>query len=262
MNPIEKTLRDVAEAGRAVMMRHFRALESIETKELEFDLLTRADLECEAAVKGIIADRFPSHAILAEESADEFQRGGGADWIWIIDPIDGTTNYAHGLPLFSLSVGVWHAGRMEMGMVLNPALDDLYFAERGKGATRNGKAIHVSPENHLGAILAASGFAYDKRERVDLYLAQWRAILLHCRDIRRLGSAAMDLCLVASGEYGLYWESSLHPWDWAAGALIVQEAGGQVTDLAGRPFDLWQSECVATNGLVHDRALALLRGDE
>ncbi|MCX7045072.1 MAG: inositol monophosphatase family protein [Candidatus Sumerlaeota bacterium] len=255
----ERTLREAAEAGCAVLKKHFRALESVQTKGQSNNLLTQADLECEATVLGLIRKRFPGHAIIAEETASEFGAHKDAEWAWILDPLDGTTNFAHGLPWFALSLGVWHEGAMLMGLVANPAQDEIYFARRGAGATRNGRPIRVSPASNLAETLNAIGLPYDRDKRMDEIVAQIRAVLPRSRCLRRIGSAALDMCLVASGVFGAYWEAALNPWDWAPGALIVQEAGGRVTDLRGQDFDLWQKDCLATNGLVHEQMLELLR---
>ena len=239
-------------------MKHFRALDSIETKGQSINLLTKADLECERAVLDLIRSRHPSHAVIAEETASQFGAHKDAEWAWILDPLDGTTNYAHGLPWFGFSLGLCHNGAMELGVVANPAQNETYFARCGHGATRNGAPIHVSEEADMGAALCVTGLPYDRHERVDYYLAQWRAVSLRCRDIRRLGAASIDMCLVAAGVFGAYWESSLNPWDWAPASLIVQEAGGRVTDFGGSDFQLWQKDCLATNGRLHEAMLKLL----
>ncbi len=258
MDIYEQTLREAADAGTAILMKYFRALPEVRTKAKDYDLITQADLECERVVIDTIRHRFPDHVFLAEESENDLEAARNAEWTWIVDPLDGTTNFAHSLPWFGLSLGLWHNGEMLLGLVANPAQKDLYFARRGHGATRNGRPIQVGPETDLSQMLVVTGFPYDKRERSDYYLKQVQHMLLTTRGVRRMGAASVDMCYVADGSFGVYWESSLHPWDWAPGALIVQEAGGRVTDLEGAEFTLGQTSCVATNGVLHAKALALL----
>jgi myo-inositol-1(or 4)-monophosphatase len=183
----------------------------------------------------------------------------GAKLRWVIDPLDGTTNFAHGYPRFAVSIGVEHEGEPAVGVVYDPLLDECYHAVAGGGAFRNGKPIRVSRETAFDRALLATGFAYDKRENDD-NLVEFRAVLKTARELRRDGSAALDLCYVACGRLEGYWEHKLKPWDVAAGGLIVCEAGGRVSDRDGGPA--WRSgaEIVATNGALHDALLAVLDG--
>jgi myo-inositol-1(or 4)-monophosphatase len=176
----------------------------------------------------------------------------------VIDPLDGTTNFAHGYPRFAVSIGVEHEGEPAVGVVYDPLLDECYHALAGGGAFRNGKPIRVSREANYDRALFATGFAYDKRETDDDNLAEFRAVLKTAREVRRDGSASLDLCYVACGRLDGYWEQKLKPWDVAAGALVVREAGGRVSDRRGA--EGWRSghELVATNGRLHDELLRIL----
>jgi myo-inositol-1(or 4)-monophosphatase len=257
-----RELRDLAErlarAAGAVQLERYETDIEIRTKSASIDLVTEVDHACEALIiDGLQTDR-GDDAILAEE-------GGGADrpdarWRWIIDPLDGTTNYAHGYPRFCVSIGVEFEGERAVGVVYDPLLDEMYCALRGEGATRNGAPIQVSEESELGNALVSTGFAYDVRRSALDNLDHFAAFVKKTRAVRRDGSAALDLCYVASGRFDAYWELKLHPWDVAAGLLIVVEAGGQISDLSGGPARRSGSECVASNGALHGAILETLRG--
>jgi myo-inositol-1(or 4)-monophosphatase len=213
------------------------------------------DHACEAHVVVALLRERPDDEVLAEEG-----RGidrPGARLRWVIDPLDGTTNFAHGYPRFAVSIGVEHEGEPAVGVVYDPLLDECYHALAGGGAFRNGRPIRVSRETAFDRALLATGFAYDKRENDD-NLTEFRAVLKTARELRRDGSAALDLCYVASGRLDGYWEHKLKPWDVAAGGLIVREAGGRVTDRSGG--GRWRSgeEVVATNGALHAELLRVL----
>ncbi|MCX8035584.1 MAG: inositol monophosphatase [Candidatus Sumerlaeia bacterium] len=256
---IEQVAREAHRAGGRILRRHFRRLTTIEFKgRNDADLITVADRESEAAIMAIIRRAFPDHGILAEESGESRPHGSTSTTQWVIDPLDGTTNFAHGLAYYSISIGVVHEGRTVLGSVSCPQLGEFFFARRGGGATLNGRPIRVSTVPSLQRSLVVTGFPYDSRQRADRYLAQWRAVMMKAHGLRRLGSAAIDLCYVAAGIFDAYYEESLNPWDWAPGALIVEEAGGRVTDYAGRPFDPDMKQCLATNGYVHDEMLHVL----
>jgi len=228
----------------------------IRTKSSAIDLVTEVDRECEALIVSGLRRERPGDAVLAEE-------GGGGDcedarWRWLVDPLDGTTNYAHGYPRFCVSIGVEYAGERVVGVVYDPLLDELYAARRGGGAELNGAPIRVSRETDLGNALVATGFAYDVRRSREDNLDHFVAFVKRARAVRRDGSAALDLCYVAAGRFDGYWELKLHPWDVAAGLLIVEEAGGRTSDLAGGPARRSGVECVASNGGIHDQMLAIL----
>ena len=256
-----RELRDLAlrlaRAAGAVQREKYETEIEIRTKSAAIDLVTEVDHECEALiVNGLRAER-GDDAILAEEGRGDDREG--APWRWIIDPLDGTTNYAHGYPRFCVSIGVEYDGERALGVVYDPLLDEMYCAVRGEGATRNGKPIRVSAETDIGNTVVATGFAYDVRHSAEDNVKHFAAFVKSARAVRRDGSAALDLCYVAAGRFDGYWELKLHPWDVAAGLLMVEEAGGRVSDLSGGPARRSGFECVASNGLVHDQMLETLR---
>ncbi len=242
-------------AGEIQRERYGTELE-IATKSSAVDLVTQVDRACEALIVDALREERSEDAVLAEE-------GGGTDradarWRWIIDPLDGTTNYAHGYPRFCVSIGVECRGVAEAGLVYDPLLDELYAAVRGGGATLNGRSIRVSKETELGRSLIATGFSYDLRRNPRGNLDHFAAFLVNTRAVRRDGAAALDLCYVAAGRLDGYWELRLHPWDVAAGRLIVAEAGGRVSDLAGAPAPASGEQVVASNGHIHRAMLEIL----
>ena len=218
--------------------------------------MTEADKEAEAAVIASIRRAFPSHAILAEESGASAQK---SEHRWIIDPLDGTTNFAHGFPAFCVSIAYEHRGRVQYGVVFDALHKDLFTARRGKGAQLNDKPIHVSKAKALATSLLATGFAYDRRERRRFYLAFWEEMMTRVEGVRRAGSAALDLASVACGRLDGFWEFGLKPWDVAAGSLLVTEAGGMVTNMDGTPFDLAGAQLLATNKRIHREMATALR---
>jgi myo-inositol-1(or 4)-monophosphatase len=248
--------RLAGEAG-ALQRRKYETEIEIRTKSAAIDLVTEVDHECEALIVGALRAERSGDAVLAEEGRGEDRED--ARWRWIIDPIDGTTNYAHGYPRFCVSIGVEYEGERALGVVYDPLLDELYSAVRGGGATLNGRPIAVSEEDDLGNALVATGFAYDVRRSAQDNVDHFIAFVKSARAVRRDGSAALDLCYVAAGRFDGYWELKLHPWDVAAGLLIATEAGGRVSDLSGGPAQRSGFECVASNGRVHDQMLAILR---
>lgn len=228
----------------------------ISTKSADVDLVTEVDRACEELiVAGIQAER-PGDAILAEEGGA--RDVDGAVWRWVIDPLDGTTNFAHSYPCFAVSIGVERDGESRVGVVYNPVLDELFHATTGGGAWCNGKAIHPTRETQLGRSLVATGFAYDRRKSERDNLDELATFLARARAIRRDGSAALDLCQVACGRLDGYWEFKLAPWDVAAGRLILTEAGGRVSDARGGPAPASGAEMVASNGGIHDAMLETL----
>lgn len=249
------TLHTALEEAGKVLLKHFGNIEHFDRKS-EIDLVTVADREAEELIKKIITSAHPDHEILAEESG--FNAGSDDKVRWLVDPVDGTTNFAHAMPLFCTSIAVEKAGEIVLAGVYNPFFDELFVAEKGKGATRNGKPIHVSKVEKLGDSLVISGFPYDRRERVHHYLKAWELMIDRCQGLLRMGSAALDLCFIAAGRAEAYWEESLYPWDTAAGFLIVEEAGGKVTDFSDKRFDPYKKQVLASNGLVHDAVLEVL----
>jgi myo-inositol-1(or 4)-monophosphatase len=219
------------------------------------DLVTTVDREAEGLILETIRDAFPEHGIVAEESAATAGRG---EYRWYVDPLDGTTNFAHGFPQFAVSIALEHGGEVVVGVVHDPLREETFVATRGAGARLNGTAIGVSDVATLGRSLVGSGFPYDVRERVAFYEAFWCEALTRTQGMRRVGSAALDLCYVACGRFDAFWEWNLHAWDVAAGCLIVQEAGGRVSDIGGGPHRLTGGQTAASNGHVHDELLRML----
>jgi myo-inositol-1(or 4)-monophosphatase len=185
--------------------------------------------------------------------------GPPSDYCWIIDPLDGTTNYAHGYPCYGVSIGLERKGEMILGVVYDPTRDELFAAERGAGATLNGRSIRVSRIDRLEQALVISGFPYDVRERMDDYLPAWQRFLAHAQAVRRDGAAALDLCYVAAGRLDGFWEFGLQPWDTAAGWIMIEEAGGRVTRGDGTAFDNFSASMLCSNSLIHDEMLEVLR---
>jgi len=259
LDEIQQVAIEAHRAAGRILRRHFRRLTRVDFKgHNTANLITVADRESEAAIVATIRRHFPGHAILAEESGASEPARGRAATRWLIDPLDGTTNFAHGFGIYSISIAVEHEGQVVLGSISNPQSGEFFLAKRGGGATLNGHPIHVSTTPSLDTSLVVTGFPYDSRQRADRYLGFWRAIMMRAHGLRRLGSAAIDMCYVAMGAFDAYYEESLHPWDWGAGALIVEEAGGRVSDYAGRPFEVNFKQCLASNGLVHDEMLAIL----
>ncbi len=224
------------------------------------DLLTAADLESQRVILDAIVRAHPDDDFKAEE--DEVKLTG-SEWLWVIDPLDGTTNYAHGYPASCVSIGLLRNGRPALGGVVDPFRGELFLAEKGKGAFMNGRRLRVSAASKVSESLLITGFAYDRAERADFYLKRFKAFIKVSHDVRRSGSAALDMAWIAAGRADGFWEFKLNPWDVAAGALLVAEAGGKVTDFAGKPWTDWRkmgAETLATNGRVHAGMLKVLRG--
>ena len=228
------------------------------SKKGAIDLVTEVDLECERLCRAIIAERFPEHDVLAEEFGSSQAARTPSRWRWIFDPLDGTTNYAHGLPIYCASLGLEIDGERSVAAVYDPSRDELFTAERGHGAFLNGRPLAVSAENRLSEALLVTGFPYDVQEKVRDLVDLFGRFLSQSRAVRRLGSAALDLCYVAAGRFDAFWEQHLKPWDVAAGALIVEEAGGRVTGMDGSPFDPAAAHLVASNGQLHEEILRLI----
>jgi myo-inositol-1(or 4)-monophosphatase len=245
----------VTRAGE-VMMAGFGQKIRVDKKS-PIDLVTEVDVAIERAFRDTVAERFPSHAVLAEEF-------GGSDRVpegpcWVFDPIDGTTNFAHGLPLFCASLALEIGGAAQVAAVYDPTRRELFTAERGEGAFLNGRPIRVSAADHLVDALLVTGFPYDVHDRVQEIVGLFAAFVGQARAVRRLGSAALDLCYVAAGRMDGFWEVGLRPWDIAAGALLVSEAGGVVTTLEGGPFTSRAGQVLASNGRLHEQLLAVIR---
>jgi myo-inositol-1(or 4)-monophosphatase len=222
------------------------------------DLVTEVDLACEAAITEILSAGAPGLAILGEESA---QPGAPIPpSCWIVDPLDGTTNFVHGFPAYGVSIALQLEGELELGCVHDPLRGETFTAVRGRGAACNGQPLRVSEVTSLDRALISTGFPYDRRERAGFYLAFFQAFMERCQGVRRAGAAALDLCWLAAGRVDGFWEFSLQPWDIAAGALIIREAGGRVTGMHGEPLDLSGARIVASNGVLHAQLDAVLGG--
>ena len=225
-----------------------------------FNLVTETDKKSERLIVKKIRKAFPDHRILAEESGASSDHSH-SPYRWIIDPLDGTTNFAHGFPMFCVTIGYEENGKMKAGGVYDPIRDELFFAERGKGATLNGKPIHVSKTPKLSASLLCTGFPYDRynTRRAKYYIGFKEAFISLCHDIRRTGTAALDLCYVACGRFDGFWEYYLHPWDVAAAYLIIEEAGGKVTGYFGEPYRIDGKQTLASNRNIHKEMVNVLR---
>ena len=252
---LRETAIKAAQAGGDILMEKYGQEIRVEHKGA-VDLVTEADKAAEAAIIKTIRQNFPDHDIIAEEG-DYGSRT--SSHCWIIDPLDGTTNYAHGFPWFAVSVGLEVEGEIVTGVVLNPHNREMFVAERGKGATLNGTPLSVSTVDVLDQSLLATGFPYDRKETDANNYDNFVNFQQAAQACRRPGVASLDMACVAAGRFDGYWEMKLKPWDVAAGKLLVEEAGGTLTDFAGEPFDIYGKECLASNGLIHQQMLDVLR---
>jgi len=247
---------DAARAAGQLLKSELAGSRRIAYKGSPTNLVTEMDARVEELIVGRLTSVFPDDAVLGEERGASTGRSGRR---WIIDPLDGTTNYAHGFPAFGVSIGLESAGRVELGVVYDPNLDELFVGERGRGATVNERPLAVSTTPTLNESLLATGFPYNIRESRDNNLQEYAAFSVRVRAVRRLGSAVLYLAWLASGRLDGYWELRLGPWDVAAGSLLVEEAGGRITNLTGGTLDLDSPSLVASNGRIHEAVLAVLR---
>lgn len=223
------------------------------------NLVTKADVACQKAILKIIQKNFPQHDFLAEEDG---LKNTGSAYKWVIDPIDGTTNFAHGMPHFSISVALAYKNEIILGGVYDVCMDEMFLARKGKGATLNGKKIQVSSVKKLENALLVTGFPYVREGRMEELLKRFENFIMSCHDIRRLGSAALDMCWVAAGRFDGYWEDCLNPWDISAGKLILEEAGGKVTDYAGKKWtrlETFGQQTLASNGKIHREMFDIIK---
>src|SRR4051812_46548243 len=244
-------MSEIAREAGALLMRHFRERVLIEYKG-DADLVTIADRQSEALIRERIQAHWPSHDIMGEEQglADT-----GSEYRWYVDPLDGTTNFAHGFPVFCVSMALDHKGERVAGVVYDPTRDEMFASQKGSGATLNGKPVHVSKTARLAESLVATGFPSHKRHK-NPNIFFYHQLTLRSHGVRRAGSAALDLCYVACGRFDGFWEFNLNPWDTAAGVLMVQEAGGRISDFKGGTFQLSSRETLASNGLIHEEMIS------
>jgi myo-inositol-1(or 4)-monophosphatase len=252
---LDFAIQTARDAGRILAERFGRKIEI--SNKSEIDLVTESDLASERLIIDRIRTYYPRHSILAEESGASTPHENESGWRWIIDPLDGTTNYAHGYPCFCVSIALENQGRMEIGVVYDPIRDEMFAAERGQGASLNGRRITVSQTRSLASALLCTGFPYDVRERNE-FARHFASFIMHAQGVRRDGAAALDLAYVAAGRFDGFWEEGLKPWDVAAGALIIEEAGGRISNYLGAPLDIHNPPIVASNGLIHDQMREVL----
>jgi myo-inositol-1(or 4)-monophosphatase len=255
LDDFKATAVEAATMAGKILLEYARDGFRIEYKNA-VNLVTDADRTSEQAIIETIRRKYPQHDILAEERG--MDSGGVSPYKWVIDPLDGTTNFAHGFPMYCVSIGLEYRRQMVLGVIFDPTRQELFVAVSGQGATLNGRRLEVSHSSALDAALLVTGFAYDVRESPQNNLDYFSRFCLRARGVRRTGSAAIDLCYVAAGRFDGFWEMKLHPWDMAAGALMVTEAGGRMSDFKGSAFSIYENEMVASNGLIHDEMLAVL----
>lgn len=252
---LKTTLLKATQAGALILQEYFNGTYEVTSKDTLNNLVTEVDKKSETAIINVIREAFPDHFILSEEAGELKQ---DSHIKWIIDPIDGTVNYAHGIPICCVSIGVEQDGEMIMGAVYNPFMNELFFAQKGCGATLNDQQIRVSGKTDIASACLATGFPYKWEERPNNLLDVFERFIKQALPVRRLGSAAIDLCWVACGRFDGFWEHSLNAWDAAAGFLIVEEAGGKVTDFSGQPYSPYQPQILATNGRIHEDMLKVI----
>ena len=257
MTSVERRVAvDAARAAGELLRDALPRTRQVSFKGTVTNLVTEMDGRAEALVVDALTNAFPDDGILGEEGTSRPGRSGRR---WIIDPLDGTTNYAHGLPIFSVGIGLEDRGTIALGVVYDPMRDELFVGERGAGATLNGARMSVSATDDLGTSLLVTGFPYDIRTNPDNNLNEYAAFSVRARAVRRLGSALLDIAYVAAGRFEGFWELTLSPWDVAAAGILVEEAGGRVTDLLGAPVDIDHPKIVVSNGRIHDAMLAVLK---
>lgn len=249
---LESALEAASGAGK-VLHKHWGKLSSFKEKSCSGDLVTIADIESEKLIVDLLHRQYPHHSILAEESGIQYvnEKIDANDFIWVIDPLDGTTNYTHQFPMICISIALLYQQRPIVAVIYNPILNELFHAVKGQGAFLNSKRINVSKVSDVSHSLLATGFAYDRRLKSDNTLPEFCKLALISQGIRRMGSAALDLAYVAAGRLDGYWERGLQPWDMAAGALIVEEAGGLVSDHDSSPFQIYSGRILAGNRILN-----------
>jgi myo-inositol-1(or 4)-monophosphatase len=256
MNQFLTVAQEAAHQAGALLRDNWLKPKTIEVKTDIVDVVTNVDKAADALITNMLRTHFPTHQIIAEESAVSGQE---SPYRWYIDPLDGTTNFAHSFPHFCVSIALMHESQMIVGVVYDPLRDETFCASRGNGATLNGNPLHVSPAPTLDQALVLTGFPYDRRKRSEFYLRFYQAFMVRTQGVRRSGSAALDLCYVACGRADGFWEWRLHPWDTAAGSLIVEEAGGRISDFSDGRFDVNGEQTLASNDVIHQQMIAVLQ---
>jgi myo-inositol-1(or 4)-monophosphatase len=263
MQEYTKLAIDTAIKAGKIIIKHSGRVKKIGFKDA-VNLVTDVDKLSEEMITSSIRSMFPDHGILTEESKE---KRSASEFKWVIDPLDGTTNYAHNLPVYCVSIALEEKGQIILGVVYNPNLDELFVAEKGKGAylykgrgsSKSKHKISVSHESQLGKSLLATGFPYDIRTSRVNNLNHFTNFYKKCQAVRRMGAAALDLAYLAMGRFDGFWELKLSPWDMAAGSLLITEAGGKVTDFSGGPFNIYLKEILATNGKIHQQMVDVLK---
>lgn len=252
---LEIAIQAAREAGQ-YLKESVGKVRSIEVKQgEERNLVSEIDKTSEATIIRILRSHFPTHAFLAEEGGGA---GSSSEYTWVIDPLDGTTNFLHGLPIFCVTIGLEYKGEIVAGVVYDPNREELFTAEKGSGAFLNGSRLRVTTTDSLLHSLVVTGFPYNIAENPRNAVERFVGFLMAARGVRRLGSAALDLSYVAAGRFDGFWEVYLHPWDMAAGMLLVSEAGGTTSDFAGKPMSIYRHDILASNGRIHDAMLEVL----
>lgn len=251
--------QETARAAGQILCRLYRQHHTVQFKSSDIDVVTEADVASERLIVNAIHQAFPSHRIYSEEGlGDTHAMSADASPLWLIDPLDGTVNYAHGYPCWGISLALCTSGYVHLAATYDPLRDEIFTAQRGRGAWCNGEHVRVSKVPEMHRALVATGFAYRRATLQDNNLAEFNAVMPRVQGVRRGGAAVLDLAYLACGRLDAYWEMHLKPWDWAAGWLLVEEAGGRVTGLRGEPWSLASRDMVATNGLLHAEILSCL----
>ncbi len=253
---LKVALEAAREAG-AILIEESKGPQKISYKG-DVDLVTQADVRSEKSITARLRAAFPDHRIVGEELGEQDEAEASSRYRWLVDPLDGTTNFAHGFPVFAVSIGLLEDGEPVVGVVYHPSSDEMFSASRGGGACLNGKPMHVSPVARLDSSLLGTGFPTHNRAETPNMRYYWE-YTLRSHGVRRAGAAALDLCSVACGRFEAFWEFNLKPWDTAAGILLVREAGGRVTDFDGKPYHPGDRVLVASNGLIHEEMCAVAR---
>jgi myo-inositol-1(or 4)-monophosphatase len=257
IDDLTQTAIQAARLGGAILQDYAHNGFTVHSKDQAINLVTEADLQSEKAIIQSIRKTFPEHQILSEEQG--LQDIPHHSIKWIIDPLDGTINFTHGFPMYNVSIGVEYQGTCVLGVIYDPTRDELFLGQQGRGATLNGTPIHVSATPKLAEALLVTGFDYDIHTATDNNLKEFCAFAVRARGMRRTGTAAIDLCYIACGRLDGFWELQLNPWDTAAGKVIVEAAGGKITNYAGEPYSIYGKSILATNTLIHSEMLSVLK---